>query len=111
MNRILLCLAVSTALMLCSYEQASAGPLSRLLLGDNSHRTSDGYRGSEGYIAPSTSFYGPAYRGNYGGFPAPIGPFPSYGNYYPQYYGGFHARYFQDIGVPSGDRGLRGNAW
>jgi len=28
---------------------------------------------------------------------------------FPKYYGGFHARYFQDIGVPPGDVGLRGN--
>ena len=28
---------------------------------------------------------------------------------YPKYYGGFHARYFQDIGVPPGDVGFRGN--
>jgi hypothetical protein len=127
MNRILLCLAVSAAIVLCSYEQASAGPLGRLLLGDSSHRSAGSYRGSDGAIPPSTSPYGPAYRGNYGGyyggnyggynggyfggFPAPIGPFPSIGNYYPQYYGGFHSRYFQDIGSPSGDRGLRGSAW
>jgi len=30
---------------------------------------------------------------------------------YPKYYGGFHARYFDEIGYPSGDRGLRGTAW
>ena len=28
---------------------------------------------------------------------------------YPKYYGGFHARYYQDIGVPPGDVGIRGN--
>ena len=28
---------------------------------------------------------------------------------YPKYYGGFHARYFQDLGMPPGDIGLRGN--
>ena len=43
-------------------------------------------------------------------------PAPSYhdtyhymNSYYPKYYGGFHARYFQDMGIPSGDIGLRGN--
>jgi hypothetical protein len=28
---------------------------------------------------------------------------------YPQYYGGFHARALQNIGIPSGDIGIRGN--
>ncbi len=28
---------------------------------------------------------------------------------YPKYYGGFHARYFDTLGIPSGDIGLRGN--
>ena len=43
-------------------------------------------------------------------------PAPSYhetyhymNSHYPKYYGGFHARYFQDMGIPSGDIGLRGN--
>lgn len=43
--------------------------------------------------------------------------FPVYGSYpyshynyrYPKYIGGFNARYFDSIGVPSGDIGLRGN--
>jgi hypothetical protein len=28
---------------------------------------------------------------------------------YPQYYGGFHARALQNIGIPTGDIGIRGN--
>lgn len=28
-------------------------------------------------------------------------------NLYPKYYGGFHANYFQSIGLPPGDIGLR----
>jgi len=28
---------------------------------------------------------------------------------YPRYYGGFHVRHLQDIGIPSGDLGIRGN--
>ena len=43
--------------------------------------------------------------------------FPVYGSYkyshynylYPKYIGGFNARYFDSIGIPSGDIGLRGN--
>lgn len=30
---------------------------------------------------------------------------------YPKFYGGFHSRYFDRIGVPAGDVGLRGYAW
>ncbi len=30
---------------------------------------------------------------------------------YPKFYGGFHSRYFDEIGSPSGDIGLRGYAW
>ena len=30
-------------------------------------------------------------------------------SHFPKYYGGFHANYFQDIGIPPGDVGLRGN--
>lgn len=29
---------------------------------------------------------------------------------YPQYYGGFHARHLQNIGIPTGDIGIRGNS-
>ncbi len=31
--------------------------------------------------------------------------------WYPKYYGGFHARDFNAIGTPPGDRGFRGSAW
>ena len=30
---------------------------------------------------------------------------------YPKYRDGFHSRYYQNIGVPSGDVGLRGNGF
>ena len=34
----------------------------------------------------------------------------AYGRYlYPQYYGGIHARQLQNIGIPTGDIGIRGN--
>jgi hypothetical protein len=46
----------------------------------------------------------------------PHRPAPSYyetyhymNRYYAKYYGGFHARYFQNMGIPSGDIGLRRN--
>jgi len=41
--------------------------------------------------------------------------FPHYSRYqsvedaYPKYIGAFHARYFNDLGIPSGDVGIRGN--
>ncbi len=31
--------------------------------------------------------------------------------WYPKYYGGFHARELNAIGTPPGDRGFRGYAW
>ena len=30
-------------------------------------------------------------------------------NRYPKYYGAFHSSHFSNIGIPSGDRGFRGN--
>ena len=30
---------------------------------------------------------------------------------YPKFYGGFHSRFFDEIGRPSGDLGMRGTAW
>lgn len=42
------------------------------------------------------------------------GPAPSrdpYAGRYPKFYGGFHSRELQNIGVPSGDVGLRGNGF
>ena len=32
-------------------------------------------------------------------------------HYYPKFYGGFHASYFQTIGITPGDYGLRGNGF
>lgn len=37
-------------------------------------------------------------------------PYDAYERY-PKFYGGFHSRYFDEIGIPSGDIGLRGHAW
>lgn len=30
---------------------------------------------------------------------------------YPQWYGGFHGRFLQNYGFPTGDLGVRGQAW
>jgi len=44
-----------------------------------------------------------------------IQPFPWYSRYqsvedaYPKYIGAFHARYFENLGIPSGDVGIRAN--
>lgn len=41
--------------------------------------------------------------------------FPNYSHYdsvddaYPKYIGAFHSRYFNDLGIPSGDVGIRAN--
>lgn len=40
----------------------------------------------------------------------PYTPADYYRDAYPKYYGGFHARYFDNYGSPSGDIGLRGNS-
>lgn len=42
------------------------------------------------------------------GQPLPRDP---YAGRYPKFYGGFHSRELQNIGVPSGDIGLRGNGF
>ena len=34
-----------------------------------------------------------------------------YAGRYPKFQGGFHSRQLQDIGVPTGDQGLRGNGF
>lgn len=38
-------------------------------------------------------------------------PRDPYAGRYPKFYGGFHSRELQNIGVPSGDVGLRGNGF
>ncbi len=37
--------------------------------------------------------------------------FPDNDWFYPRYTGAFHARYFNEMRYPTGDRGLRGTAW
>ena len=34
-----------------------------------------------------------------------------YRQFYPRYYGGFHARFLYEYGLPPGDIGIRGNPW
>ncbi len=47
--------------------------------------------------------------------PVQGGLFPSYSRYqsvedaYPRYIGAFHSRYFNDLGIPPGDVGIRAN--
>jgi hypothetical protein len=36
-------------------------------------------------------------------------PYDVYKKWYPRYEGAFHSRYFNDLGLPPGDIGLRGN--
>ena len=38
-------------------------------------------------------------------------PYGLWHDNYSKYYGGFHSRYFDEIGYPSGDRPIRGTAW
>ncbi len=55
-------------------------------------------------------------RGKRGRFRKVRKPAPSYAqtynylnSYYPKYYYGFHSSYIHNMGIPSGDIGLRGN--
>jgi hypothetical protein len=44
----------------------------------------------------------------------PLGPAATWSmtpELYPQWYGGFHGRTLQNYGYPSGDLGIRGQAW
>ena len=34
-----------------------------------------------------------------------------YHQFYPRYYGGFHARFLYEYGLPPGDIGIRGTPW
>ena len=59
-----------------------------------------------GYTSPGPIAFGaPTYPNNYGT------PYrrPSAEELYPKYYGGFHYRHLDNIGIPNGDIGLRGN--
>ena len=77
-KRVRILLLVATVLLLsCSTAEAA-----------RRHRSS---RFRNAY--PFTPYFGNFYR--------------SYTPNYSKYYGGFHARYFQDIGIPSGDVGIR----
>ncbi len=51
------------------------------------------------------AFGAPTYPSNYGTRYRS----PSVDELYPKYYGSFHYRHLDNIGIPSGDIGLRGN--
>ncbi|MBI2479242.1 MAG: hypothetical protein HYV60_11595 [Planctomycetia bacterium] len=53
----------------------------------------------------SVAFGAPTYPSNYGTRYRP----PTAEELYPKYYGSFHYRHLDNIGIPSGDIGLRGN--
>jgi hypothetical protein len=58
---------------------------------------------------PRRWFYGTGpwtHRNHYGSYRL---QYRQLNDYYPKYYDGFHARYFESLGLPSGDRGPRGN--
>ncbi len=41
--------------------------------------------------------------------PYPFSNYESVDDAYPKYIGAFHSRYFNDLGIPSGDVGIRAN--
>lgn len=56
---------------------------------------------------------GPSYAPGTSGVPqvrVPLRPAPGWERY-PKFQGGFHSRQLQDLGVPTGDQGLRGNGF
>ncbi len=55
--------------------------------------------------------YGPHHAGHTYPRPAYYPVRNSADDWFPRYYGNFHARYLQNYGYPSGDIGLRGTAW
>ena len=59
-------------------------------------------------LAADTLFYGPVTGP---GTRTSARPWIYYRGAYPRYFGGFHARELQNLGVPPGDVGLRGNGW
>lgn len=63
-------------------------------------------RRTERAVPADTLFYGPVTGP---GTHAHVAPWQYYRGKYPRYFGAFHARELQNLGVPSGDIGLRGN--
>ena len=93
MKRLMLVLAVTSAMIVTTAPSSTAGIFRRgksrpvrQTKPRNSHMRYDAYRGNPRH-----------YGENYG--------------IYSKYYYGFHSRYFQEIGRPGGERSMRGEAW
>ena len=94
MKRFVAIAAVLVGTSLSSMSEADGAPRGRLRLFARSYT-------SNGPIA----FGAPTYPNNDGTRYRS----PSVEELYPKYYGGFHYRHLDNIGIPHGDIGLRGN--
>ncbi len=94
MNRFVAIALVVVGASLSGLNQADAAPRGLMRLFARSYSA----RGPVAFGAPTfPSNYGTRYRSL------------SVEELYPKYYGGFHYRHLDNIGIPSGDIGLRGN--
>lgn len=94
MNRMLTIVLVLIGTSCFAIEQVDAAGRGRGRLFARSFST----RGPVAFGAPTyPSNYGTRYRS------------PSVEELYPKYYGSFHYRHLDNIGIPSGDIGIRGN--
>ncbi|MBC8353868.1 MAG: hypothetical protein H8E66_17855 [Planctomycetes bacterium] len=94
MGRFLAIAAIMVVTSLASMDNADGAPRGRLRLFARSYSSN----GPIAFGAPTfPNNYGTRYRS------------PSVEQLYPKYYGSFHYRHLDNIGIPSGDIGLRGN--
>lgn len=94
MIRVIALTLLLVGVSLFELNQADAAPRGRVRWFARSYSV----RGPVAFGAPTyPSNYGTRYRS------------PSVEQLYPKYYGGFHYRHLDNIGIPSGDIGLRGN--
>ncbi|MDA1054195.1 MAG: hypothetical protein O3C40_27425 [Planctomycetota bacterium] len=94
MKRLIAIAVIFVGTSLAGMSEADAAPRGRIRLFARSYSPN-------GPIA----FGAPTYPSNYGTRNRP----PSVEELYPKYYGSFHYRHLDNIGIPSGDIGIRGN--
>ena len=94
MKRLIAIAAILIGTGLASVSDVDAAPRVRLRL------FSGGY-----YPGSPIAFGAPTYPSNYGTRDRP----PTAEELYPKYYGSFHYRHLDNIGIPNGDIGIRGN--
>ncbi|MEO8495849.1 MAG: hypothetical protein ABI614_12310 [Planctomycetota bacterium] len=94
MKRLIVMAVIVVGTSLSIVSEADAAPRARLRL------FAGGY-----YPGSPVAFGAPTYPSNYGTRDRS----PSVEELYPKYYGSFHYRHLDNIGIPHGDIGIRGN--